>query len=192
MAIETRYETVPWLRSVDNSSNISAANKGILDKDDFLKLLITELKYQDPMEPMKDKEFIAQMASFTSLEQMKNLNTGFEKLSGLVTDNLLPAIQLNQASSMIGKEVKYLNPETNEEQEEGEDEEQEKLLSGIVSSVIMKDGQAYCVINGKNIALSSIVEINTSKSTDDKIMNEILQEMKKLVDAMAGGAENDG
>jgi len=185
MAIETQYETVPWLRTVDNSSNLSTANKGILDKDDFLKLLITELKYQDPMEPMKDKEFIAQMASFTSLEQMKNLNTGFEKLSGLVTDNLLPAIQLNQASSMIGKEVKYLNPETNEEQE--------KLLSGIVNSVIMKEGQAYCVIDGKNIALSSIVEINASKSTDEKVLNQILDEMKKLVTAMVPGeAENDG
>ena len=185
MAIETQYETVPWLRTVDNSSNLSTANKGILDKDDFLKLLITELKYQDPMEPMKDKEFIAQMASFSALEQMKNLNTGFEKLSGMITASLLPAIQLNQATSMIGKEVAYFNPEA--------EEEQEQIMVGTVNSVIMKEGQAYCVIDGKNIALSSIVEINASKSTDEKVLNQILDEMKKLVTAMVPGeAENDG
>ena len=57
----------------------------------------------------------------------------------------------------------------------------------------MKEGQAYCVIDGKNIALSSIVEINASKSTDEKVLNQILDEMKKLVTAMVPGeAENDG
>lgn len=179
-----QYETVPWLRAADNSTNISTANKGILDKDDFLKLLITELKYQDPMEPMKDKEFIAQMASFTSLEQMKNLNTGFEKLSGMITANFLPAMQLNQASSMIGKEVMYFNPS---------EENQEQFFMGTVDSVIIKDGQAYCVINDKNIALSSIVKINASQSTDDTVLNKILDQMNKLVAAMVPGeAENDG
>jgi flagellar basal-body rod modification protein FlgD len=45
------------------------APNNVLDKNDFLEILITQLQNQDPTEPMKDKEFIAQMAQFSSLEQ---------------------------------------------------------------------------------------------------------------------------
>ena len=50
-------------------------------KNDFLKILITQLSHQDPTQPMDDKAFIAQMAQFSSLEQMTNMSTGFQKLS---------------------------------------------------------------------------------------------------------------
>jgi flagellar basal-body rod modification protein FlgD len=61
-----------------------------LGKDDFLRLLITQLRYQDPLSPMEDKEFIAQMAQFSSLEQIRNLY----KLN-----------QLQQATSLLGRSV---------------------------------------------------------------------------------------
>ncbi len=71
--------------------------KKILGQEDFLNLLIAELKYQDPTAPMKDREFIAQMASFSSLEQMKTLNNGMEGVSKLMAQS--------QAFSMLGKQV---------------------------------------------------------------------------------------
>jgi len=68
-----------------------------MDKDDFLKILITQLTTQDPSQPMQDKDFIAQMAQFSSLEQMTNMATSFGKVSSV--------INASQAVSTIGKDV---------------------------------------------------------------------------------------
>jgi len=68
-----------------------------LGKDDFLKILITQLQNQDPTKPMEDKEFISQMAQLSSLEQVKNLSGEFSKLS--------KGVNLANATSLLGKSV---------------------------------------------------------------------------------------
>jgi len=74
------------------SSTTSTAQQSSLGKDDFLKMLVTQLQNQDPLKPMDDTAFVAQMAQFSSLEQMQNMNS-----STLAT----------QANGMIGKTVTW-------------------------------------------------------------------------------------
>ncbi len=77
--------------------------KADLDKDDFLKILITQLQHQDPTNPMQDKEFIAQMAQFSSLEQMTNMASSFGKLSSVLNSS--------EAQSLLGRNVEVLDGE---------------------------------------------------------------------------------
>jgi flagellar basal-body rod modification protein FlgD len=110
---------------------------GDLGKDDFLNLLITQLRYQDPLEPVDDKEFIAQMAQFSSLEQMQNMN-------GVLTNS--------QAFNLIGKDVtaNITDPKTFEV----------KTVSGIVSTVKISGGKTYLMINNQEVEADKVVEVN--------------------------------
>ncbi|MDR2175864.1 MAG: flagellar hook assembly protein FlgD [Synergistaceae bacterium] len=69
-----------------SSEELNQASRAVsneLGKDAFLKLLIAELSNQDPLDPMSDREFIAQMAQFSTLEQMTNMTKALEGLSGM-------------------------------------------------------------------------------------------------------------
>ena len=81
-----------------------AAGQGqILGKDDFLKILLTQLTHQDPTSPLEDKEFVAQMAQFSTLEQMSNMSAEMTKVFSVMTRS--------QAIGLLGKTVEIAQGE---------------------------------------------------------------------------------
>lgn len=81
-------------------SEPAASKPSVLGKDDFLNLLITQLKNQDPLNPTDSTEFTAQLAQFSSLEQLNNVNTNLEQLQ-----NFQASANNSQAVSLLGKEI---------------------------------------------------------------------------------------
>ena len=120
----------------DNTSKLGNRDTGDLGKDDFLNLLVTQLRYQDPLNPTDDKEFIGQMAQFSALEQMQNLNTSFSA---------------TKAYSLIGKCIlAHVIDSTTKEVNE---------VAGDVSSVSFVGGKYYVVVKGTEVSVDDIIEV---------------------------------
>ena len=134
---------------VQNQNNtITRATNNILGKDDFLKLLMTQLKYQDPMEPADNKEFIAQMAQFTSLEQMGNISAGFANLNR-VQLGLLQETATSKAIGLIGRSVEVTNPDTGE------------VVSGVVSGMRVVNGLPRVIIGTGEFDVDTVTKVTT-------------------------------
>ncbi|MDV6234488.1 flagellar hook capping FlgD N-terminal domain-containing protein [Leptospira ellisii] len=104
-----------------------------LGKDDFLKLLITQLSSQDPTNPVKDQDFIAQMAQFSSLEQMNNISTGIQKMGN------------RQSFSLVGKLVS------------GPDFVNGENVAGIAGALFFDgEGKTFVRVNGRSIDVEQI------------------------------------
>lgn len=116
------YETMQGEKRKTSSSGSE------LGKDDFLNILMTQLQNQDPSNPVDDKEFIAQLATFSTLEQITNLNTTVQSFIEEQKPNTLLQLQ-----SLIDQNVTWSSTEEN-----GQTKKEQK---GIIKSVYMNDNQ---------------------------------------------------
>jgi flagellar basal-body rod modification protein FlgD len=108
--------------------------RSVLDKDAFLRLLLTELKYQDPLNPTDDKAFIAQMAQFSSLEQMKNMSK---------------ALSLSQGCSMIGRRISA--------------QSENKNVNGVAEAVVIRNDVPYIRVGADEAPLDSVTLIHSAE-----------------------------
>ena len=145
---------IEGIRADDPVFGQSDAGPQELDKNAFLQLLIAQMKNQSPLDPTSNDEFIAQLAQFSSLEQMQVVNENLVGLAVLQQSNALMS-QLTDSSALIGKSVRYDDPETGEPKE------------GTVASVKLEEGLAILRIDGKDIPLANVTEVTGEQGGDD-------------------------
>ena len=125
---------------MDSSSAINTASSIQMD---YMKLLITQLQNQNPLEPLDNNEMASQLAQFSQLQQLESLNSSFA--------DVLSTTQRNYANSLIGKEITFVS-----EDETGAS----SITSGIVEEVINNmDGKTVLVVGNNNIALEDVISV---------------------------------
>lgn len=118
------------------------SDKG-MGEDKYLKLLVTQLKYQDPMSPLKNQEFAAQMAQFSSLNQMTKMNSSMKKM--------LSSSRMSENYNLLGKNVEWL------------DKSSKTTLNGIVKSVALSDGKPYLMVNDRRVDPADLLVVTQKK-----------------------------
>jgi flagellar basal-body rod modification protein FlgD len=146
------------LSSSSSNSSTSTSGNSALGKDAFMKLLVSQLKNQDPMSPTDNSQTLAQLAQFSSLEQMQQLNDNVVGLALLQQNNALMS-QLTQSSALIGQSVKYTDPSTNASK------------TGTVNSIKIKDNLAVLSIDGEDVPLGNVTEVLGASTTTDGTSN---------------------
>ena len=112
-----------------------------LGKDDFLKLLITQLSFQDPTSPMEDKQFIAQMAQFSTLQQMTSIADDFAKLTSMLMNS--------EASTALGKNVEIIDGE--------------RVIQGMVQAVT-RDHTPQILVDGSFYNWEKVTKVFTNEN----------------------------
>lgn len=110
-------------------------------QSDFLQILSAQMQYQDPLEGLDSTQYVSQLAQFSSLEQMQNLNSSFALL--------IERQDLLLVSQWIGKEVTAID-------------EEEEMITGVVDGFRVKEGEIYFLIDDNEYSLNK-VQINAIK-----------------------------
>ena len=136
---------------------------GELGKDAFLKILMTQLQNQDPTKPMDDSQFIAQMAQFSSLEQMTNLTTAFKEFAAIQEQS-----QMIEFSNFVGKEVKW-HELTDKLDADGKPITNEG--TGSITGIKFVEGSVeFTLADGKVITPGNISEVLSGSSNSNSLV----------------------
>ena len=125
---------------MSSASTVSSASDIQMD---YMKPLVTQLQNQNPLEPLDNNEMAAQLAQFSELEQLENMNASFSRV--------LDSVQQSYASSLIGKDVSF---------EVRAADGGLETKTGEVEEVIMEDdGDITLVVDGQNVRLADVTAI---------------------------------
>ena len=143
--------------SLANASNVKKTGNDSLGKDAFLQLLVAQMKYQDPLEPTSNTEYISQFATFSELEQMQNMSA---------------TLELSRASSLVGQTVlmKVKNSSGFE-----------TTIQGNVDYIVYENNKAYLSIGGELYSLDDLDTVADEKYLEAyRLAAEYINIYKKL------------
>lgn len=126
--------------SSSSTTTSTTSSSSTLDKEAFLKLLVTQMQNQDPMNPMDDTQYVTQLAQFTSLEQTQTANRRAES---------------TQAYSMIGKIISYQDSSTGD------------VTTGQVNSVVFNNDTAMLSVNNDTVSLDDVTQVYSDPSSSN-------------------------
>jgi len=155
-----------------------------LGKEAFLQLLVTQLQNQDPLNPQDNSSYIAELAQFSSLEQMTNVVSNLEDL-GKVVGNIDTSVLVGQLSSMIGKQIDWVET-INEADAEGNPISHEEKMTGIVSGVSIVEGTPSIVVekNGEKYQVDISKVAHVYDTTPEETAAEVPQPAADVEDAV--------
>ncbi len=142
-AISTLSNNVNGTASNVNSDGSYQPSDSVANKNQFLLLLVNELQNQDPTAPTDEKQTLSQLAQFSQLEQMQNLNQTLSAGSGFS--------QVAQSAALIGKTVSTATST-------------DAGVSGVVSSVSLQGGKTYLQIGSQSVDASTVTSIGATKN----------------------------
>jgi len=140
---------LPALKAGSAGDSTSRVISPELDRDAFLQLLVLQMQNQDPMAPTDNQEMLAQLAQFSALEQMNELNDQFETFSDNVDQLTFVA-----ASGLVGQQVTGIDMDG-------------APLSGIVESVHQDGSMIYLTVGGRLMAMAGVLGIGQSNGQSD-------------------------
>ena len=145
-----------------------------MGKDAFLQLLVAQMKYQDPLDPQDNSDYLAQLAQFSALEQMTNVSDGLQDVSKLV-GNIDTSVLVGQLSSMIGQNISW-DSTSRYNDENGNLVVNTTELNGKVTGVRIVDGGTYIVAEDTE---GNMHDVEISKVNDLNCPCKYLQESEK-------------
>lgn len=142
----------------------ASAKSSSLGKDDFLKLMMAQMQNQDPLSPMDNTQMVAQMAQFTSVEQLVKIYDQLAVMSQSLGNN----------SGLIGKEVSWtVQTKTGDYSiETGKAEVITEKASGIVDSIVVRSGVHYVKVGEKEIPIDEIVQVDNAPEVEEPVVPE--------------------
>ncbi|MCS6950717.1 MAG: flagellar hook capping FlgD N-terminal domain-containing protein [Armatimonadota bacterium] len=126
--------------STANTNGVPTSATRSSSRDQFLKLFLTQLQYQNPLEPMQDKDFLTQLAQFTQVENAEEMARTLQQLQTLLAST--------QATALIGKQVAALR--------QGET----TLTQGRVSAVRFTADGVWLVVDSKEVRLQDVLQVS--------------------------------
>lgn len=127
---------------------------GIMGKDQFLRLLVAQLRYQDPLSPMEDREFVTQLAQFSALEQMTQISRSMDRLLEFFLSGGQGGVTfLPMYATLIGKEIEWMTAEGD-------------TASGVISSVLQTEKGIRFIVGEQEVAPETVIRISEQVKTE--------------------------